>query len=430
MVNLLDKQATLQAEVSQRIDQLDTWSEYPTYGEFDLGRQLRMLDHISYAAQNAGFTGVDDVHEQTESVVRDAHDLYSRKKSPESLGLAAVQTVFFGAPRIQTRGVAGHVWEAQTILPSTKFIDPSKAQRFSAELPPTIIERYGENGALMMTPVYVDMIDDMLKAGHTPDEIAKKAREIIARTTDFAIYLGATAVGYGGTLPGLAPRRDDIMQTNGHAGTVHLIRESLKHAIEHSPQAQTIGVLGARGAIGRGTLEVLAGDDAFADWKLLGFDKRSGGDVEDERQLLEQSDIIISAITTRIDLDTAIDPGQNLDLSGKIIIDDSQPMSFDEREVLSRGGLLAGVIGTDRSESGFATAKQGTFVGPGRDFVRKEDVFGCLGELMTITQHDASIALASMVRVTPTRITQVGEAMRGSGIVVTDLQVNGRMLQF
>jgi hypothetical protein len=100
--------------------------------------------------------------------------------------------------------------------------------------------------------------------------------------------------------------------------------------------------------------------------------------ASDVAALFHNSDVIISAVTSPIDFDKA---GIE-DLSGKLIIDDSQPASCHPKDVRRRGGTVAWVIGKDTSgnilRSGY---DYGTMVSP------RTDLFGCEAEAATLERY-------------------------------------------
>lgn len=70
-------------------------------------------------------------------------------------------------------------------------------------------------------------------------------------------------------------------------------------------------------------------------------------------EVLRASNIIVTAVTGSIDLDHA--EYDDIDLTGRVIIDDSQPGCFDRRQIEKRGGKLLWVVGEDGSDSHFIT---------------------------------------------------------------------------
>jgi predicted amino acid dehydrogenase len=282
--------------------------------------------------------------------------------------------------------------------------------------------------------------------------MADVAATVLRASAEFAhLRLGAQVLGLGAILPhptitnfgrrlhaldGMA----DLVTTTGHGGTVYMIVSTVKKILrETSIQSRgRIGVLGGAGSIGWSTtvaaLEMVDGHEVYSyDTRVADLTQRAklrdvvvASSVVD---VLRNSNIIVAAVTGTIDLDG--DEFKDLDLDGKVIIDDSQPGCFDRDQVEARGGKLVWVVGEDGSDSEFIT-RDGLHTdgvpynyGDYSGLYGRASEFACGQEAAVIAQHGA-YDRAITGPVTPENVREIGELFEVSGVRVAPFQAYGR----
>lgn len=340
--------------------------------------------------------------------------------------------------------------------------------------PPMVLDMYTksenerESGAIVLAPVYNDMEQD-IAPDKTPEQIMSLRAIggfVIAEATIFAHNkIGAEVIGLGATLPGitkfgsmlrLIPGAEELVTTTGHGGTVHMIVETAKKVIEQT-KTEThgeIGVIGGAGSIGWSSIGSILDNDLMKDFTIHSYDIREqrfserlnsaeGEDVrgriklaDDPIDVLRKTNLIVCAITDQINLDE-LDPTRALDLTGKVIIDDSQPGCFDLDQVESRGGKLVWVVGEDKSDSQFVTRdglhsretpKVGYNYGVKSGLYGPASEFACGQEAAVIAKYQAyDDAIRGPVTAEGTRA--IGRYLLDSQIVPAPWQAFGRSVQ-
>jgi len=351
--------------------------------------------------------------------------------------------------------------EAEIPCPITRYI-PNELRGFlGIGLPPFIVDQYNLDnesgkGYLINASLYPDMLI------HMPFDDAKKVAQ--KNTNDgvaFAKGLGAKVAGLGALIPALTKfgktiSVEDINTTTGHAGTIYTILQTAEHAVERGyikPDAlKRLGCLGL-GAIGNPLAEIMASHysetTAFNIFDYASDKISSGAKALDDigkeytisntvLDLLNNSDVIVSAITSPVDLDK-IDPDHKLDLTGKLIIDDSQPGMFNRDQVEKRGGTLVWVIAHDTQ--GVVQRKQYSY-----DTLvdEQDDLFGCEAEAGALSRYYNELCyerglgpkvaqriiekIAVRDRVTTRQVRLFGVLFRRYGIIPAPFQVLGELV--
>lgn len=346
------------------------------------------------------------------------------------------------------------------LLDSRFGISPDVRFEAIRGVPPALIDTAtksgteGEAGALVFSPLFREMIDDLRPDPRNQSQqiaLFRAASEIITATAVFTHRkIGAKVVGLGATIPkmtnfGLAlkeiPGMDELVTTTGHGGTVYMVVETARKVLEETNTIDDgrIGVIGGAGSIGWST--TVTAMDMFKDHTIHTYDHRPAvlqekaeNHDESERIVLENdfknvmknANIIISAVTVPIDLDKE-DPDGMLDLRGKVIIDDSQPGCFEVAQVEARGGKLIWVVGEDGSDSEFAT-RDGIFsngvpynYGDKAGLFGDKSDFGCGLEAAVIAKY-AAYEDAIRGEVTPENVKIIGKHFRNAGIQVAPFQ--------
>jgi len=145
--------------------------------------------------------------------------------------------------------------------------------------------------------------------------------------------------------------------------------------------------------------------------------------VESVRDALGASAVVLSAVTSPLDLDV-IDPGHALDLEGTLLIDDSVPGSLDPDQVEGRRGMLCWVIGADETRSRAITRRNINYGDHG--LVRKSDLWGCEAELGALALSGRDDLVVNEP-VTPEVARSVGKLFDEVGVVVAPFQRFGRL---
>lgn len=262
----------------------------------------------------------------------------------------------------------------------------------AAELPPFVVDRYNRDdpanaGYMINSSVYPDGFIDR------PFEEAKEtAQHKVDQSVDFANrMLGVKVVSLGGFIPsftrfGQTVTNKDVIITTGHPGTVYMMGEHIRYGEEIGlVRAKMggpirLGSLGV-GSIGRSAAEIISGMRPESQITIfdtnpkalarttkslteLGANFRVG---ENELDVLENSDVVLSAIVGQISL-----KGAKISLEDTVIYDDSQPSSVSEREVTELGGHVMWIVAKD---NGGVVKREGYRCGTLADF--STDRFTC-----------------------------------------------------
>lgn len=335
-----------------------------------------------------------------------------------------------------------HASEVTNFLPilDAKYgMSPEQMHRTVAHLAPTKIETYQGNGdtrgMILYTPAFFDTSAQM-----TSVELVREAIPAAKRRVDEAAHLARRRykvglAGLGAVLPkvtnlGKSIRERGLETTTGHAGTVHLISELVERVVARYDDAPTVGMLGL-GSIGASALDVLQHSPITSGIRQFGlYDTQDGlvqnilraesqsvlAGVHSERELLETSDVIVAAVTRTIDLDEYERRDRRpIDLTGKVIIDDSQPGCFSREQVEARGGVLVWVVGDDQSASQFLHREAGYRYGNSTGLYGAGASWGCEAEVgaLAVTSRPE---LAVKGSVTPEIAREIGRICFDAGI--------------
>jgi hypothetical protein len=404
---------------------LERWR--PKYGRYNLDVMLRRLDDISK------IDGVDsdNLRKSEEFVRRVFDDYWNRSKT-----LDKEYGFVFAVPTRICRDTNEYHSEATSFLPIIQDIDSHLAQLLISELPPCVIEEF-DNGAILFVPLFSDLLTDY----KTRFFLKRKVDSIVNDTAMFISQkLRADIVGLGGILPkitgfGKPLRKRGLRTTTGHGGTVSLIGNIFEHFYLQSPADSTVGIVGC-GAIGEATADLLL--KKYPDLKIYMHDKRKKyqamvikrlqskyglgrvSGTASNIDLLTGASIIISAITSRIEI-----PSQ-LDLTNKVIIDDSQPGSFSGDQVRSHGGTLVWVVGHDNTKD-HIMRRQGNYTFGHRGLAQPGDVWGCEAEVAALwasKRYD----LAIEGPVTLEQIEDISKIFDEYGVGIADWQEHGQLV--
>lgn len=437
----------------------------PDYTNFSRGYLLGKLDDVYEAVTSetdAATAEADKAYEGTEAFINSAFDFFEGKKDiGRKVGRA------FVVPMRSNRRDDHYASESTpffSLYDPVKFgVDSNIRMRAMYGLPPTVLDTYtksshdNEVGALVLSPMYSDMTADIRP---DKDNIAQKIQllkvggYILEKTAHFVHHqLGADVVGLGAILPkvthfGHALRNiegmEGLVTTTGHGGTVYMIVETARKIMnETSTESHgKIGVIGGAGSIGWSS--TVAATEMIDNHGIVSYDinterlygligkYKKGNKVkaaESAADVLRDTNIIVTAVTGRIDLDDKEYEG--LDLTGKVIIDDSQPGCFDTQQVEARGGKLVWVVGEDASESKFITRDGYHTEGVPYNYGDRSGLFGVSSEF-ACGQEAAAIAQSGEFHkaitgpVTPENVRVIGALFRAAGVRVAPFQAFGQ----
>lgn len=400
--------------------------------KYDIAAATKIIDSV--AVEHTDELACDDVV-RTHQFLKSAFREYEENSLIEQVNFA------FLIPVRVSRESAAYWRDTYDFLPALKYLEPSDAYKVISSIPPCRLEMYGEPGdSSSGVLVFVPVLSDMAKDYKNKLRLLRLLRKRINDSAEFAYKrFGARYIGLGATLPKLSNYGKSIpvpvVTTTGHAGTTWLIVKTVEKLITDRPQLMrsdlTIGFIGG-GAIGLASMQSLA--SKFPDSRFIAYDIRKeindinrnklmslGKNIEiarSNRELLEASHLVISAVTTNIDID-------GIDLVGKIILDDSQPGSFDRDQVIRQGGELVWVVGRDYSNNHFVTRRTGYSYGPDGLF-NTADVWGCEAEVAAIAYANRpELAIRNAVALDD--INEIGKLLEDLGIVVSEYQSFGKL---
>ncbi|RYX79129.1 hypothetical protein EON76_00135 [bacterium] len=323
-------------------------------------------------------------------------------------------------------------------------------------------DREGDRGVLIFAPLFSQMIDDIRPNKHDQNQtiaLMNAGAAIIRATALFAHeQVGAKVVGLGATLPKMTnygnalkaidpARMENLVTTTGHGGTVFMVVETIKKVLEITPEDDgKLGVIGGAGSIGwSSTVTAL---EMLQDRKIHTYDfnvnKLHGNIMEhglsdqvlpedNALDVLRNTNIIIAAATRPIDLDKE-DPLCELDLTGKVIIDDSQPPCFERSQIERRGGKVVWVVGEDASESEFMT-RDGLYTnGIPYNYGNEEGLYGeksdfACGLEAAMIAHFSAFDDAIRGEVTPEKARIIGRYFTEANVRVAPLQAYSQPVQ-
>jgi hypothetical protein len=444
------------------------WKGRRDYSTMTLSRVQRQFDDVYRAVKentDADTQTLTRAYERSQEFALKAFDCYER---PDAFG-GPFDSVF--AVPLRANGVDDkYASDTNAFLPilSRQFgITPEIQLRGVLGVPPSVIETNtqgggdGSRGATIFVPLFSTMMTDIDNSQGLRNRIGA---EIMQKASELAhVRLGAKMLGLGATFPKISgygalfkyhPSRDmqSLVTTTGHAGTVYLIHATVRSLLgtrTFGGRDIKLGVVGAAGSIGWATIETVF--DTLGDFELYAFDNRAAvlrekidayttdcgrriTQCDSAMEVLRQSDIIVSAVTTPINLDN-LDPvdehvpvGER-SLAGKAIIDDSEPKAFVEDQISSRGGCFVGVVG--ESKQLLALRRDGLWTGgPTNPYnfgdeagLYGDGCWGCDAERIALSSVGA-IGDAVATEVTPADVQKIGQHFRELGIGAAPFQIN------
>lgn len=364
----------------------------PSY-RYNLKRALKLL---SFEKQAHTHSNVLDSFAVTEEKISHVFNEYSLRTNKTKANYA------FVIPTRASRFSADYWEEVYEFFPAFRHMTHEMAYKILALIPPFKVTSYGEKdspkGVVIFAPIYEDMSKDF----RTKLGLLLKMRNRVSDSVDFArrVY-GVKYVGLGAMLPKITNYgktiRSKVVTTTGHAGTSWLIAKFVESAMKDIPTKPgkqiVIGFIGG-GSIGLASMQIVS--EIYPDVEIITYDKREDVNLQNQNimrakgveiliaknndELLLKSDIVVSAITSVLHV-------YELDLRGKIIIDDSQPGSFIREEVEDAGGKLTWVVGRDSSAEKIFSRNDNYHFGP-RGLVSSVDVWGCEAEVGVISYFD------------------------------------------
>ncbi|MGV0626563.1 hypothetical protein [Mycolicibacter minnesotensis] len=440
----------------------------PNYAEFSREQLLRNLEDVAQAVTSETDSDqleVKQAYLESETFVHASFDYFEGRRD---LGRSIARA--FCVPMRSARSDESSASESTPFFslydPDRFGVTSAKRMRGMYGMPPTVLDAYTksdraeEAGALVLVPLYSDMLNDIWPERDNLEQggrVAAIVSTVLCASANFAHHrLGAKVLGLGATLPhptltnfGRTLRAidgmHDLVTTTGHGGTVFMIIKTIEKVLSETSIRSNgiIGLIGGAGSIGWST--IVAALEAFPDHTIYTYDKRlvqlkEYSTVSDRicvvtsiEEVLRPASVIVAAVTERIDLDG--EPLDQIDLSGKVVIDDSQPGSFCRNQVEARGGALVWVVGEDASDSGYIT-RDGLHTngipynyGDNAGLYGMASEFACGQEAAVIAKYQAyDSAVAGPV--TPNDVRRVGALFEDSGVQVAPFQSFGQPVIF
>lgn len=421
------------------------------YGEYDeAGVRKKFFGLVDYLEANFGEQVSQAELSATRAFVDSTFAMYRDKPNVEGRSMADADGSFaFIVPARMSREHAEYGEEVEPIIPALRYVPNELRAQMMVGLPPFIIDTYqpdqeGRRGYLVFAPIYGDMQSDLSLV----DGI-HAGREIVSDAVNFADRrLGVSVAGLGATLPaitryGKTITNKNVITTTGHGGTIELIADTVEVG-RGGIEPESIGVLGL-GTIGLSIAEIIADKypkatvnvhdvDVGRTARLLASGRDRYTVSESPRQLIDESDVVISAIAGAM-IKLKDEGVENLE--GKLVVDDSQPGSFYPHEVQERGGAYLWVVGQD--SMGKTAVRRGydygTLVDP------HNDVFGCEAEAACLSRYRTELLAEGMdeatvnitVRevalqgpVTSKQAKRIGELFAWYGIKAAEPQAFGK----
>jgi hypothetical protein len=352
----------------------------PSYANFDreaVDRRLGKKGLVEFLSTNYGDVIPKNDLDTTLLFIDTVFLMYEQGQQAEETPTSLADSTFtFMVPARTGRNYPEYGKETESVIPALKYVPHELKTQMMVNLPPFAIDKYipnefGLKGYLVLAPIYEDILHDYKD---DPAELGRIIMHNVNATVDFAYKsLKSILIGEGAILPritnyGKTINNPNVITTTGHGGTIQAAKYQIEEVVERklvkidpeSDKPLKVGVLGL-GAMGLPFADVLA--DYFPDYEFVVFDSRQEKIDEAEatlkkygsrmqtaksaKELIESSNIIVSAVTRKVDLS---DMGPD-SLEGKVIIDDSQPGAFDPEAVKARSGMLAWVICRGRGKS-------------------------------------------------------------------------------
>lgn len=420
-------------------------SKYPNLFTANIEQQAKLFVAIGY-----------NIYNRKRNVVTDAQP----EDTPKKKGFAFLvhsRTSYFTGDAYRE--------EAQEALKITDFVPGEYVSMFGIGMPEFPVTKYNNHptddtgcgivrqpGTLFNVGVFLDSLAMLSK-----EEAEENAR---LRTENAAVIarevFNAAVVGLGGVLPRATDNGRDInvpgiFTTTGHAGTIYsmdgMVDKAIKKGVIDKDALKSLVFLGP-GKIGLPSIIYHALNDRFAKSKITIYDNvpkkmeratKVLTDMGREHKLatdivdaLNSGRVIYSTLTSPVDLD-AIDPDCKIDLTGKLIVDDSQPGMFSKEQVERRGGTLTWVLAKDTKN----LVKRDNFTIGGS--ASGNTLFGCEAEAAALAYYYndlierrgqtiadkiiGKVAVRDMV--TARDVKNIGALFERFGIVAAELQVNG-----
>lgn len=305
----------------------------------------------------------------------------------------------FVVPARMARHEKEYGQEVEPVIPALRYVPNELRAQMMIGLPPFVIDTYardeenGRRGYLILAPVYRDIEEDV----ESRSAKMRASLSSVNAAVDFAHRrFGVDVVGLGATLPavtmyGQKITNPNVITTTGHGGTVELIAKTMENGLAAQGRSvetiKAIGMLGL-GTIGSSAAEIIA--DRYPDTDMIIYDSSQQkidrlvneypgrfSPATSDAELVETADVVISAIVGHFDT-SKIDS-----MADTLVVDDSQPGSFEPEAVRRLGGEVLWVVG---SSDQIATGQRqgydyGTMVNA------RTDVFGCEAEAVVLSKY-------------------------------------------
>jgi hypothetical protein len=395
--------------------------------------------------------------EASRAFIRSAFSVFNGRQGVEPNGSSA-----FMVPARMSRNRPDYGEEVEPVIPVFRYLPKHIRAYMMLGLPPFIIDTYNNDpdnegqDFIVFAPIFFE--DMVSRLGSFP-----KAVRVGRANADFTAnmvhsYFGVQLVGQGAIIPALTRYGKEftnrhIITTTGHAATADVALRMVGRDFPDNPP-KVAAVLG-QGSIGASISEVLA--YSLPDSKVLIYDtqvhlaervaenlrklREEGKPIAaveiaaNEAQLLRDSDVVISAITTVLDLKAmGLLPGELRHLD---YCDDSQPSSIIHRQAMEMGLRYKQIIAHDTR--GIATRRAYNYA----SLVDLSDLFPCEAELAVLRAKRRDLLRSGVSRasalkiistyaisekVTAKHIPDMHKLLDDYGIVPAQPQANGQLV--
>lgn len=379
------------------------------YGQYDHKAVARFRKITDYLRRYHSADIPEEVLDASDAFIDMATGMYDAYMRGETVPDALRGRSGFVVPARASRDRPQDSVETIDPCPILRYVPPELRIAMFAGLPPFVVDRYmpdahGKYAYMLLAPVYQDSIKDLGSVGRS----MAVGQAMVNETVQFGRkMLGIRVFGLGATLPMVTrfgesiplpnSSEADFVTTTGHGGTIALILKTVQALRERGAVApgatQRIGILGAAGSIGSSIFEVMA--MMYPGAEITIFDPKATKALDEQvarlsdpsvrdgritlaknaRDVLEGSDIIISAVTGAIDLKAL--GVRRRKFRGHVLIDDSQPWAFSRNQVEEYGGREVWVAGENPRGDIVSRVSSWNYGGT----LLPNSVFGCEAEV-------------------------------------------------
>ena len=263
------------------------------------------------------------------------------------------------------------------------------------------------------------------------------ARKKISQAIKLAQNKGARVVGLGALTGSVTEggaglsRKGDLTITAGRAYTAYIIKSYIEDAIKRfsiKKEKIVIAIVGAAGGVGSAVTRLLI-TEPFKRFILIDIERKLEKiesvlkELKTNKTELEISHLVAAVKKADIIITATNAPEAVIESDdvkpGAIIIDDAQPSDLSEELIKTRNDVI--II-----EAGVITATE-VKVGTNFRLANKDEIYGCLGEVMSLAASDWNIEY-SAGKITPEIIYNIANAANRIGLKLAPYQAFGKLV--